>query len=137
DVAEATAGADLASTSAHKFGGPKGVGALARRGDAHLEPLIEGGGQEWGLHSGTANVAGAMGMATALRVTAERRPEEVARVGGLRNRLAGGLAERLPGCFFNGDVARKGAGSCHVGFPGGGAEGRPVVLGPAGVGGAG
>ena len=63
DVAEAAAAADLVSVSAHKFGGPKGVGALVRRGEVPIEPLIEGGGQEWGLRSGTANVSGAVGMA--------------------------------------------------------------------------
>ncbi len=69
DVAAAAAGADLVSVSAHKFGGPKGVGALVRRRATPLEPLIEGGGQEWGLRSGTADVAGAVGMAEALHVT--------------------------------------------------------------------
>jgi cysteine desulfurase len=133
DVAEAAAGADLVSISAHKFGGPKGVGALARRGDARLQPLIEGGGQEWGVRSGTANVAGAVGMATALRVTSERRSEEVERVGVLRDRLAGGLAERIPGCFSNGDAARKIAGNCHVGFPGLEVEALLVLLDGQGV----
>ncbi len=133
DVAEAAAGADLVSISAHKFGGPKGVGALVRRAGAQLQPLIEGGGQEWGLRSGTANVAGAVGMAAALRVTAERRSNEVARVGALRDRLAGGLAEREPGCFFNGDAARKVAGNCHVGFADAEAEALLVLLDEQGV----
>jgi cysteine desulfurase len=133
DVAEAAAGADLVSVSGHKLGGPKGVGALVRRGDVPLEPQIEGGGQEWGLRSGTANVAGAVGMATALRVTAERRARDVARVGALRDRLAAGLAERVPGCFFNSDGTRKVAGNCHVGFPGVEAEALLVLLDQEGV----
>jgi len=133
DVADAAAVADLVSISAHKFGGPKGVGALVRRGDAQIQPLIEGGGQEWGLRSGTANVAGAVGLAAALRVTAERRSDEVARVRVLRDRLAGGLAERVPGCFFNGDAARKVAGNCHVGVPGIEAEALLVLLDERGV----
>ena len=128
DVAEAAAAADLVSVSAHKFGGPKGVGALVRRGDVPIEPLIEGGGQEWGLRSGTANVAGAVGMAEALRVTSRRRADEVARIRPLRDRLAAGLAERVPGSFVNGDVARKIAGNCHVGFPGVEAETLLVAL---------
>ena len=126
--AEETAAADLVSVSAHKFGGPKGVGALVRRDDVPIEPLIEGGGQEWGLRSGTANVAGAVGMAEALRVTARRRADEVARIRPLRDRLAAGLAERVPGSFVNGDVARKIAGNCHVGFPGVEAETLLVAL---------
>ena len=97
DVAETTSAADLVSVSAHKFGGPKGVGALVRRGEVPIEPLIEGGGQEWGLRSGTANVAGAVGMAEALRVTERRRGEEVARIGPLRDRLARGLTELVTG----------------------------------------
>jgi cysteine desulfurase len=133
DIAEAAAGADLVSISAHKFGGPKGVGALVRRGDVPIEPLIEGGGQEWGLRSGTADVAGAVGLATALRVTTERRDQEVERVSTLRDRLTGGLVERVPGCFFNGDVARKVAGNCHVGFPGVEAEALLVLLDQQGV----
>jgi len=133
DVAVAASGADLVSVSAHKFGGPKGVGALVRRGEVPIEPLIEGGGQEWGLRSGTSNVAGAVGMAAALRVTGERRADEVARIGPLRDRLARGLAERVPGAFMNGDVARKVAGNCHVGFPGVEAETVLVALDQEGV----
>jgi cysteine desulfurase len=93
-----------------------------------IEPLIEGGGQEWGLRSGTASVAGAVGMAEALRVTARRRADEVARIRPLRDRLAAGLAERVPGSFVNGDMARKIAGNCHVGFPGVEAETLLVAL---------
>ena len=133
DVADAASGADLVSVSAHKFGGPKGVGALVRRGEVPIEPLIEGGGQEWGLRSGTSNVTGAVGMAAALRVTGERRADEVARIGPLRDRLARGLAERVPGAFMNGDVARKVAGNCHVGFPGVEAETVLVALDQEGV----
>jgi cysteine desulfurase len=133
DVVEATAAADLVSVSAHKFGGPKGVGALVRRGDVPLEPVIEGGGQEWGLRSGTADVAGAVGMATALRVTGERRSAEVVRIRALRDRLADGLAERAPRCFFNGDRSHKVAGNCHIGFPGVEAEALLVLLDQQGV----
>ncbi len=133
DVAEAAADADLVSVSAHKFGGPKGVGALVRRRDVPVEPLIEGGGQEWGLRSGTANVAGAVGMGEALRVTGWRRAEEVARIRPLRDRLAGGLAERVPGSFVNGDPARKVAGNCHIGFSGVEAETLLVALDRAGL----
>jgi cysteine desulfurase len=128
DVADAAAAADLFSVSAHKFGGPKGVGALVRRGKVPIEPLIEGGGQEWGLRSGTADVAGAVGMAEALRVTGHRRAEEAARIRPLRDRLTGGLTERVPGAFVNGDAARKIAANCHVGFPGGEAETLLVAL---------
>jgi cysteine desulfurase len=127
DVAGAAAAADLVAISAHKFGGPKGTGALVVRG-VPLEPLIEGGGQERGLRAGTVNVAGAVAMATALRVTVERRREEVARAERLRDRLAAGLAAAVPDCRFNGDPAVKVAGNVHVGFPGVEAETLLVVL---------
>jgi cysteine desulfurase len=133
DVATAARDADLVAISAHKFGGPKGAGALVVRGDTVVAPLIEGGGQERNLRSGTANVAGAVAMAAALRATVEHRAAEVARIVGLRDRLAAGLAEAVPGCFFNGDVTRKVAGNCHVGFPGVEAEALLVVLDQHGV----
>jgi cysteine desulfurase len=79
DVAVAAADVDLVAISAHKFGGPKGTGALIVRGNASVEPLLEGGGQERGLRSGTSNVAGAVAMAAALRVTCDERDADVAR----------------------------------------------------------
>ncbi len=133
DVARAAGRADLVSVSAHKFGGPKGVGAFVRRRDARVEPLIEGGGQEWGLRSGTANVAGAVAMAAALTLTGERRAGEVVRIRALRDRLAAGLADRAPDSFVNGDPARKIAGNCHIGFPGVEAETLLVALDREGV----
>ncbi len=133
DVAHETAAADLVAVSAHKFGGPKGVGALVRRRAVALEPLVEGGGQEWGLRSGTSNVAGVVGMATALQIVGERRDREVARVRDLRDRLAAGLAAHLPGSFFNGEPSKRIAGNCHVGFPGVEAEALLVLLDQAGV----
>jgi len=133
EVAVAARDADLVAISAHKFGGPKGVGALVVRGNPALDPLVEGGGQERNLRSGTANVAGAVAMTAALQATADHRAAEVARIGALRDRLANGLADTVPGCFFNGDVARKVAGNCHVGFPGVEAEALLVVLDRDGV----
>ncbi len=78
DVAAVTAPADLVAVSAHKFGGPKGVGALvvARRGPG-CTPAVHGGGQERGRRSGTPNVAGASGMAAALAATDAGRPADV------------------------------------------------------------
>ncbi|MGQ0804495.1 MAG: cysteine desulfurase family protein [Actinomycetota bacterium] len=133
DLPATTGDADLVAISAHKFGGPKGVGALVVRGDAALAPLVEGGGQERNLRSGTANVAGAVAMAVALQATVDHRAAEVERIGALRDRLASGLADAAPGCFFNGDVTRKVAGNCHVGFPGIEAEALLVVLDREGV----
>ena len=133
DAGAAAAEADLVAISAHKFGGPKGVGALVVRGGVPLEPLIEGGGQERDLRSGTSNVAGVVALAAALRVTTEQRGAEGARIGALRDQLADGLAQNVSGAFFNGDPARKVAGNCHVGFKGVEAEALLVVLDREGV----
>jgi cysteine desulfurase len=133
DVASATAGADLVSISAHKFGGPKGVGALVARGDVTLEPLVEGGGQERGLRSGTSNVAGVVAMAAALRVTSGERAATVARVEPLRDRLVDGLLAAVADTTENGDRARKVAGNAHLRFSDVEAEALLVLLDTAGV----
>jgi cysteine desulfurase len=133
DVSRATAAADLVSISAHKFGGPKGTGALVVRGQVPLVPLIEGGGQERGLRAGTVNVAGVVAMAKAIGVTHVQRDEERARVARLRDRLVAGIVAAVPDAFFNGDAANKVEGSCHVGFPGVEAETLLVALDQRGV----
>jgi len=133
DVASLAARADLVAISAHKFGGPKGTGALVARGNVAIEPLIEGGGQERGFRSGTVNVAGAVAMAVALDETVAARVREVPRVAALRDRLVDGLVAAIPGTFENGDRARKIAGNAHVGFPGVEAEALLVLLDQAGV----
>jgi cysteine desulfurase len=128
DVATAAADAELVAVSAHKFGGPKGVGALVVRDGTRVQPLLEGGGQERGLRAGTVNVAGAVAMAAALSTTVERRSEEVRRTAALRDRLLGGLTTAVPDTFVNGDPARKVGGNCHVGFRGVEAEALLVAL---------
>lgn len=133
DVAAATTPAALVAISAHKFGGPKGVGALVVRDGVVLQPLLEGGGQERGLRAGTVAVAGAVAMATALRITSEQRAEETARIAGLRDRLVGGLREAVPGLEVNGDPGRKVAGSAHVRIPGVQADTLLVALDRAGI----
>jgi cysteine desulfurase len=133
DVGKAAAGADLVAISGHKFGGPKGTGALVVRRGTPITPLIEGGGQEHDRRAGTSNVAGAAALAAALRATGEQRDAERARIGRLRDRLADGLAHGVSGTFFNGDAAHKVAGNCHIGFKGVEAEALLVVLDRAGV----
>jgi cysteine desulfurase len=133
DVARATAPAHLVSISAHKFGGPKGTGALVVREGVDLEPLLLGGGQERGRRSGTVNVAGAVAMAAALRATVETRDADVARVGALRDRLLDGLGDVIDGLVVNGDRSRTVAGSCHVAIPGVESELLLVALDRLGV----
>jgi len=98
-------GADLASFSAHKFHGPKGMGALwlRRRGRVvRVEPLVYGGGQERGMRSGTLDVPGIIGMAEAARLAVAGLPEEAARMRRLRDRLWGRLARDVAGIALNG-----------------------------------
>jgi cysteine desulfurase len=116
DVAELAATADCISISAHKFGGPKGVGALVVRNGTSLEPRLVGGGQERDRRSGTHNVAGIVALAAAARVTVEQRKATVDRVGALRDRLADCLLAAVDGVVESGDRRRKVAGNCHVCF---------------------
>ena len=118
DIATVAADAQLVSVSAHKVGGPQGVGVLIHRRGTPLQARQLGGGQERELRSGTHNVAGIVGMAAALAVNLDRRDEEWPRVAALRDRLAAGLIAALPGTTVNGDEAHKLINNCHVTFPG-------------------
>lgn len=133
DVAALAAGADLVAVSAHKFAGPKGVGALVARDRARLAPIIHGGGQERGRRSGTHNVAGIVAMAAAARATVAARSETVARVAALRDKLADGLLAAVPDARETGSRGSKVAGSCHFCFPGVESEALLVLLDRAGV----
>jgi cysteine desulfurase len=133
DVARLAAPADLVAVSAHKFGGPKGVGALVVREGVALRPIIHGGGQERDRRSGTHNVAGIVGMAAAMQVTVARREATVARVGALRDRLADRLLAAIPGAAETGDRSVKVAGNCHLTFEGLESEALLVLLDGAGV----
>jgi cysteine desulfurase len=122
DIAPHVASADLVSLSAHKFGGPKGVGVLVVRKGAALAPLLLGGGQERELRSGTHNVAGIVGLGVAARLTHEQRKVTVDRVAALRDRLADGLVDAVEGLTESGvtrtsagaDRSHKIAATCHV-----------------------
>jgi cysteine desulfurase len=107
DVRAVAADVDLLSISGHKFGGPKGVGALMVRKGVELVPLVDGGGQERELRAGTQNVAGIVGLAASARATDEGRRHECARVAALRDRLEAGLARTVPGFSVNGDPAHR------------------------------
>jgi cysteine desulfurase len=101
------AGCTLLSMSAHKFGGPPGVGVLYVREGTALEPLLSGGGQERGLRAGTSNVAGAVGLATALELAVAELPEEAVRLEGLRDGLQERLVRAIPGLRVNGREAER------------------------------
>ncbi len=95
DLATAVADVDMVSITGHKVGGPIGTGVLFVRSGIELEAQILGGGQERGRRAGTPDVAGAAAFAAAVEVTVLRRPDEVVRLGALRDRLVGGLIDRL------------------------------------------
>ena len=117
--------ADLLSLSGHKFGGPRGMGALYMRKPLRLPPLIHGGGQEKGRRSGTENVAGAVGMAAALKEAVARLPEESARLSALRDRLIAGLAA-LPYTRLTGHPVHRLPGIASFVFEG--VEGEALLL---------
>jgi cysteine desulfurase len=125
DVAHAAKAVDLISISAHKFGGPKGVGALVVRGRAKISPILHGGGQERDRRSGTHNVPGIVGMAMAAQICNETRDDNVKRVGALRDRLADELVRRIPNTIETSSRHVKTAGNCHVRF--GDIEGSQLV----------
>lgn len=100
-------GADLATFSAHKIGGPKGVGALAMaEGTAGLEPVLRGGGQELNRRAGTENVTGIAGFGAAVKAALQALPEDVKRMATLRDRLENGLRDVAGATVFTDDVER-------------------------------
>jgi cysteine desulfurase len=100
-------GADLATFSAHKIGGPKGVGAMVvAAGVSGLEPVLRGGGQELGRRAGTENVAGIAAFGAAVRGALQTLAEDAARLRNLRNRLENGLRATAGATVFADDVER-------------------------------
>ncbi len=127
------ADADFVSLSAHKLGGPKGVGALVLRGDALLAPQLRGGGQERRLRAGTENVAAIAGFGAAAGAVAAKREAEQARTAVLRDRFEAGLRALVPGVrLFGASVPRLANTSCFA-IPGRKAETLLIALDLAGV----
>ncbi len=133
DLRELTPHVDLLSLSAHKFGGPKGVGVLIERGGPRVDPLIIGGGQERERRSGTHNTAGIVALAAALAVTDAERVTENVRLADLRDRLVKGLQGELDDVVETVDPADKVAGSAHVCIGGVESEALLFLLDEAGV----
>lgn len=103
-----TLGADLMTVSAHKIGGPQGVGALIRRGGIHIvEPLIRGGGQERSLRAGTENVAGLAGFGAAAVTASASRQADALGMAALRETLEAALKASTPGVTIFGEGAAR------------------------------
>ena len=117
---------DLLSLSAHKFHGPKGVGAFYCRRGIPLPSLIDGGAQERGKRAGTENVAGIVGLGAALRLANEEMPEASARVSAMRDRLIDGILQTVPMCRLNGPRHNRLPGNCNISFLG--IEGESLLL---------
>lgn len=114
------AGVDMASLTAHKIYGPKGAGALyVRKGDpkVEIEPLLDGGGHERGLRSGTLNVPGIVGLGKAAEIAAAEVDGDLRHVGALRDRLLDGLRSRVPDLYVNGSMTHRLAHNLNVSFP--------------------
>ena len=109
-------GVDLLSLSAHKLYGPKGVGALYIRKGTKLENIVQGGGHERGLRSGTENVAGIVGLARAGELCSESMAAEGQRLTELRDRLAGLVLEKVKDAWINGTMKPRLPGSLNFGF---------------------
>ena len=117
---------DLLSLSAHKFHGPKGVGAFYCRRGIPLPSLIDGGAQERGKRAGTENVAGIVGLGAALRLANEEMSQTSARVSAMRDRLIDGILQTVPMCRLNGPRHNRLPGNCNISFLG--IEGESLLL---------
>jgi cysteine desulfurase len=109
---------DLLSITAHKMYGPKGVGALyvRRKPRVRLVPLLDGGGHERGLRSGTLNVPGIVGFGVACEVAARELPTESVRIAALRDRLLSTLRAGVPQIAINGSMEHRLPGNLNVSF---------------------
>jgi cysteine desulfurase len=135
DVALLASEFDLLTVSGHKFGGPKGAGALVvrRRARRLLQPLLEGGAQELELRAGTENVASIVGLGAAAALLGATRAGTIARVAVLRDRLVDGLLPAIDGARELAPRARRVAGSAHLVVPGVFAEEVLMLLDDAGI----
>jgi cysteine desulfurase len=110
---------DVMSLSGHKMYGPKGVGALyvrRRNPRVQLAPVIDGGGHERGMRSGTLNVAGIVGFGKAAEIAQQEMPQESCRLAGLRNKLRDNIMKELDEVYVNGSVEHRLPGNLNVSF---------------------
>lgn len=126
-------GVDLMTLNGGKIYGPKQSGALYINGGIKLLPLIDGGGQEWGLRSGTENVAGAIGFSQALDIAQTTRHSETARLQSLQRQFFKLLAQQIPTGIVNGSLKRRLPNNIHLTFPGHDNERLLIQLDEAGV----
>jgi cysteine desulfurase len=133
DVRDVVLVTDVATFSAHKFGGPKGAGVMVVKSGISLEPLIMGGGQERDRRSGTHNVAGIVATAAALRATAEAREAEVHRVAALKSHLVAAVLGALDDVLETVPSAASVPGVAHLCIGGVESEALLFLLDEVGV----
>jgi cysteine desulfurase len=130
EVDFAASGVDALTLTAHKVGGPFGVGALVVRREIDLVPLLHGGGQERDVRSGTIDAPAIRGFATAVELAVERQPEHARRVAALRDDLLRWVSEQVPDAVLNGDancsLTHRLPGNAHIQFPG--CEGDSLLM---------
>jgi cysteine desulfurase len=122
----AGSGVDALTMTAHKIGGPPGVGALLLGRSVACTPLQHGGGQERDVRSGTLDVPGVVGLATAATLAVQRRSELAARLSSLRDELIAGVRAAVPDCVVNGHPTERLPGITHLAFPG--CEGDALLM---------
>jgi cysteine desulfurase len=122
----AAAGVDALTMTGHKLGGPFGAGALLLGRSVECLPLLHGGGQERDVRSGTLDVPGIVGLATATALAVERREVVVPRLSALRAALVDGITRIVPEARLNGNRTRQLPGIAHVSFPG--CEGDALLM---------
>jgi cysteine desulfurase len=131
-----SAGVGALSVSAHKIGGPVGIGALVLSRSASVVPLVHGGGQQRQVRSGTQDVAAAVSFAVAARAAADELAQERARLAGLRDRLIRGVREAVPDAVLSGlpeASLERVASNAHFTFPGAQGDSLLFLLDLAGI----
>ncbi len=126
-------GVDLMSISSHKINGPKGVGALYIRKGIPMEPFIVGGGQENGLRSGTANVAGQVGFGKACQLAKENLEKNIIHFKNLRDTLVSKVLEEIPHVTINGHPEKRIPSNAHFSFLGVNGEDLIIKLDEEGI----
>ena len=109
-------GADLLAISAHKFGGPKGTGALYIRRKTRIGTFMDGGAQERGRRAGTENVPGIVGMGRAIELAVGEMPQNAPRLAAMRDRLIRGILDAVPDTRLNGHPTERLANNVNVAF---------------------
>ena len=126
-------GVDMLTASGHKFNAPKGVGFQYVREGVETVPLISGGSQEFGMRAGTENVPGIVGIGAACKVAMREMRKRLDELGAMRDRLARGILDAVPGVKVNGHADRRVYNTLNMSFPGIEGEALMTLLNQEGI----